>query len=88
MSGTPRLKLIDPHGVYVAAFRYAEDAAAVLGIYGDGAKLRFRSTSGPVVWHEGREAQSASESYDFVAKIVDDRIAAYWAARPSLTQGY
>lgn len=74
MAASPDLKLFDPRGQYVAALKHAEDAAAVLAVYGEGAKLRL-GHSGPYVWIEGKESQPAAESYDFVATTVYARIA-------------
>lgn len=80
MSGTPRFKLYDPDGSYVAAFKYPEDAAVLLGVYGAGAKLRDRWSNSRVVWREGEELTGAADSYDTVAEIVWQRVQAYQRA--------
>ena len=60
----------DPTGIRVALLAYAEDAAGVVALYGEGATIRF----GPlVVWREGKETQPAGESYDYVAEMVHAR---------------
>ncbi len=69
---------------YVGATRFAEDAAALVAVLGDGTRI---SSQPPVnhrkgsrydwkkfvVWLEGSETQSASESYDHVAEVVQQR---------------
>lgn len=45
-----------------------EEAGVLVDWLGDGATIR--SPGGAVVWHEGREAQPAAESWDFVAETV------------------
>ena len=56
---------------YVASCKYAEDAAALVAVLGEGATIRFGH--GPVLWAEGREDQSAGESYDHVREVCDAR---------------
>lgn len=80
MSGTPRFKLYDPQGLYVAAFKFPEDAAALLGVYGAGSKLRDRWSGSRVVWREGEELTGAADSYDTVAQIVWQRVDSYQQA--------
>lgn len=51
---------------------YAEDAAALVAVLGEGATICF----GPrdvVVWEEGSESQPASESYDHVGDTCRTR---------------
>lgn len=73
MAGSPRFKVYRD-GEYVACFKYAEDAAVLVAAAGgdirDGHGLR------DIVWKEGAEAFSAGESYDSVAALVNDRVAA------------
>lgn len=66
MAATPRLKVYNPQGEYIASCKHGEDAAAIVGNYGHGAKIKDRN--GKVLWHEGYEEQSAAESYDYVAE--------------------
>ena len=61
----------NPDGVLIASVIYAEDAACLIALYGDGATIRFRDY---VLWHEGRETQNADESYDHVASLVLSRL--------------
>lgn len=72
MAGTPKWKVYSPDGEYIAATRYAEDAAALVAVRGDGATIRWNH--GSVVWREGAEKQPAGESYDYVAQTVAHRI--------------
>lgn len=68
---TPRLKIYNPQGEYVAACKHAEDAACLVALYGNGATIRYDHSK--VVWREGAEQFSASESYDRVADVVTAR---------------
>lgn len=64
-------KVHNEDGEHVASFMHSEDSASFIALLGDGATIRV----GPlVVWREGRESQPASESYDFVAGVVHDRM--------------
>lgn len=74
MSATPALKIYNSIGVYIAACKHAEDAAAVVAMNGDGATIRDGHSTRDIVWREGSEAKPASESYDFVANIIAERI--------------
>ena len=79
MAGAPRFKVYNASGEYVAATKFAEDAAALLaGCYGDGATIRDGHRKRDVVWAEGEESQPAGESYDYVAEVVYARIEARW----------
>lgn len=71
MAASPRLKIYNPAGDYVAACKHGEDAACLMAFYGDGATIR--SGHSKIVWTEGGEAQPAGESYDFVATTVFER---------------
>ena len=70
MAASPKYKIFNPGGEYVASCKYAEDAAALMALYGDGAEIRTEHAKSTTVWREGAEQQSAGESYDFVASTV------------------
>ncbi len=70
MASTPRLKVYNADGEYVASFKHAEDAAILIE------NSEIRDGHKFVVWHEGREIQPAGESYDLVAECVYARIEA------------
>lgn len=72
MAGSPQFKIFNPSGEYVAACKYAEDAAALAAILGEGTKIKHGHSH--VVWTEGAEDMSAGESYDYVAGVVFARI--------------
>jgi hypothetical protein len=72
MAASPGLKVYAASGEYIAACKHATDAAAVVAARGVGATIRDGHKL--VVWQEGSEAQPASESFDFVAGLVDGRI--------------
>jgi len=64
-------------GQYVAAVRYAEDAAVVVANYQNGTV----KMAGRIVWREGRETFHAGESYDTAARIMYDRFDAHQRER-------
>lgn len=72
MAASPNWKVYNPSGEYVAACKHAEDAAALVALYGDGAKIKHRH--GETVWHEGEEQQRAAESYDHVMLVCLERV--------------
>lgn len=71
MAASPRFKVYNPDGKYVAACKHAEDAAVLAAFYGAGATIR--PGHGSPLWVEGSESQDACESYDFVAQTIADR---------------
>jgi hypothetical protein len=93
MAGTPRWKLYNPQGGYVAACKHLEDAACLVALYGTGATIRDGHSKADVVWTEGAEAFPAGESYDRVAQVAEDRRrkraeSAYIRAHGALPSGY
>ena len=72
MASSPRLKVYRGDE-YVASVKYAEDAAAIIASGGE--DMTIRDGHKHVVWTEGQEAQSAAESYDFVALTIYGRMA-------------
>ena len=70
MAQAPRYKVYR-NGEYVAACKYAEDAAAIVAM-GTG-EVRDGHKSRDTVWREGHEEFSAGESYDRAAAIIHDR---------------
>lgn len=73
MASAPTLKIYSPDGEYVAACKYATDAAALMALYGDGATIRDGHSKRSTVWTEGAEDQPAAESYDHVHDVVQQR---------------
>ena len=71
MAGAPRYKVYSAAGIYVAACKFAEDAAAVVASYEGGT---IRDGHRTVVWHEGQETESAANSYDAVAQAIHSRL--------------
>lgn len=74
MAGSPRFKVHNPQGEYVASCKHVEDAAMIIAGYGDGAKIRDGMNGKRIVWHEGRESCAAGDSYDTVAATVWARV--------------
>ena len=71
MAASPRFKVYDSAGLYQAACKEIEGAAALASFYGEGATIRDGHQS--IVWTEGQDG-CASDSYDATAEIVASRI--------------
>lgn len=67
-------KVIDFEGDIRAQTVFAEDAASMVAFLGDGATVEQIGRKGVVLWREGSETESASESFDLAAKTIHDRI--------------
>ncbi len=70
MAATPYYKCTTPEHGYCASFKYIEDAAQFAATH-DGCQIRSRW--GTLLWHEGKETQSAFESFDHVAEVAASR---------------
>lgn len=70
MAATPQWKIYNGTE-YVAACKYAEDAAALVSCLGDAATVRVGHRK--IVWREGHEDRSAGESYDGAALVMHQR---------------
>ena len=81
MSGTPKFKIYR-EGEYVAACKYAEDAAAIVGVSGGLVKYDH----GRVIWREGEELIEASQSYDEAGAIMVKRVTDYAQKRKAVQQ--
>jgi hypothetical protein len=68
MAATPEWKVYRA-GEYIAACKYAEDAAALVSMAGGLVKHGHSL----IVWREGSEEFSAGESYDGAARIMERR---------------
>lgn len=68
MAATPQWKVYRA-GEYVAACKYAEDAACLVSMAGGVVKHGHSL----IVWREGSEEFSAGESYDRAAQIMESR---------------
>jgi len=73
MAGTPSIKVFDSAGKYQASCHEIEAAACLMGLYGDGATIRFGHSVADIVWTEGLEGQSAMDSYDHVCEVAETR---------------
>ena len=73
MAAAPRYKVFDADGVYQAACKEVEAAAALMGLYGDGATIRDGHSAKHTVWFEGYDGE-AGESYDAVVDVVRGRL--------------
>lgn len=77
MAGSPKWKVFNPQGKYVASCLHIEDAAAIISAYGEGATLRWGHRKCDTFWIEGEECAEAGDSYDRVARIVGKRFDAW-----------
>lgn len=68
MASAPEWKVYR-NGAYVAACKFAEDAAALVSLSGGIVKHGHSL----IVWREGAEEFSAGESYDGAARIMEKR---------------
>lgn len=89
MAASPKYKVFNPSGEYIASCKHASDAAALVVLYGNGAEIRTEHARSATVWREGTEPQSASESYDFVADTIaqreDERFSKFYERQPDGT---
>jgi hypothetical protein len=74
MAASPPFKVFNPEGVYIGSTKFASDAAVLVSVQGDGAKVKYQHQH--TVWTEGSENIKAAESYDAVATTIDKRVAA------------
>ena len=76
MATAPIWKVYDNEGVYIASCKLPEYAAMLIaGMGQEGAQIRYDHSK--VVWTEGKEDISASESYDVVARTARERAREY-----------
>lgn len=68
-----KFKIFNASNKFVGALKHAEDAAALVGVLGDGYTIRTGPAKRDTVWTEGAETQSAAESYDHVYEVVTTR---------------
>jgi hypothetical protein len=66
-------KIYNPSGEYVAACAYAEDAAALASVLGDGTTVRADHSKAWTCWTEGVDG-NAYESYDEAAAHMRSRL--------------
>lgn len=72
MAASPRYKIYNPSGEYVAACKYLEDSAAMVSFLGSGAQVKDGHSK--VIWTEGSEEILAGESYDVAASTMSERV--------------
>lgn len=73
MTESPRFKVYNADGMYIAACRHIEDAAAVVALHGDGATIRDGHPRTRTVWLEGRDGK-AGDSFDVVGEVAYERM--------------
>jgi len=69
MSSSPKYKVFNAVGEYVACCKHVEDAAAIIASYGDGASIRTGHAKKDTVYVNGVDG-NAGDSYDAVARHV------------------
>lgn len=73
MANSPRYKVFNPSGEYVASVKYLEDGAAIVAAYGAGAELRSGHAPRNVIFREpelGDDGVAAAYSYDAAAELA------------------
>lgn len=73
MARSPRLKVYDFDGEYVASFKYAEDAAQFVALKLDGTTIRDGHRVCDTVWKEGKDGY-ASEDFHKAARVILRRV--------------
>lgn len=71
MAGSPKWKVYDPDGVYMASTKEVAGAALLMSLYGEGSTIRLAHRM--VVWTEGVDGNGA-ESYDGTAEVIAQRV--------------
>lgn len=72
MAASPKWKVFDRQGAYVASCKEIAAAACLMGFYGDGATIRAGHDKSSTVWTEGADGRAA-DSYDAVAELAATR---------------
>ena len=73
MAASPRWKVYDPSGEYMAATKEIAGAALLMSLYGEGSTIRLAHRT--IVWTEGENADGfGAESYDHVALVAEARL--------------
>ncbi len=72
------MKVYGREGNYLGSCVEPEGAAALVALAGTGATIRNGHALKNAVWSEGKEAQPAGESYDFVAQTIIDRTTGHY----------
>jgi len=78
MAGSPNLKVYAGRE-YVASCKHIEDAVVIAAVRGEGTTIRYGHGKAAILWTEGAEGQSASESYDHATAVVVSRMEAHFA---------
>jgi hypothetical protein len=65
-------KIYDSHSRYVVATKFTEEAAMLVALLGIDAQVKYLHAI--VAWTEGREIQSAGESYDAAGECMLKRV--------------
>ena len=68
------MKVYSKNNDYLGCCVEAEGAAALVALAGNGATIRNGHARKNAIWVEGREAQPAGESFDFVAQTIHERM--------------
>jgi hypothetical protein len=74
MAAAPQWKVYDSEGVYQAACKEIEAAAALASFYGDGSTIRQGHSH--TVWTEGVDGH-AGDSYDEAVSVIICRLLPY-----------
>jgi hypothetical protein len=77
MAASPRYKLFNAQGVYLASSKHPELLAACIGLLGTGATIRDGRNLKRTLWTEGTDG-IGYESYDAVCIACDERKDPSW----------
>lgn len=74
MAASPRYKVVNPEGEYVASFKYLEDASMLVSVLGEKTKVYDSVVAKRnLLWTEGAEEFSAGDSADRFGAVCDGR---------------
>ncbi len=75
MASAPLWKVFNPSGEYIASCKHAEDAAAIIALYGGG-EIRAGHSKQLTVWREGQEESGSAtdDGFDMVARVCHERL--------------
>ena len=68
---SPQIKIFDASGLYQASTHDYCAAAALMGLYGEGATVRLGHSKKETVWTEGMDG-SAADCYELIADAIDN----------------
>lgn len=71
MASSPKWKVYDPNGDYMASTKEIAGSALLMSLYGEGSTIRYDHRT--IVWTEGADGEAA-QSYDGTAEVIASRL--------------